>query len=134
MMESLVLELLQQRLLVPGRVELHDLQWVQSVDLVDVLLQLVTRLCLDLLDLLQSALLDEALLCCGVVGKGLGELVQNVVENFSGTIFDEGFKGAQVGAHLEDALEGLLCFLFQVLRTGGIAVKVQQQSGDILLS
>jgi hypothetical protein len=67
-MESLVLELLQQRLLVPRRVELHDLQWIQSVDLVDVLLQLVPRLGLYLLDLLQTALLDETLLCCGVVG------------------------------------------------------------------
>lgn len=126
MMESLVLELLQQRLLVPGRVELHDFQWVQSVDLVDVLLQLVARLRLDFLDFLEAALLDEALLGCGVVGKGLGELVQNVVEDLSGTIFDEGFQGAQVGAHLEDALQGLLCLLFQVFRTGGVAVKIQQ--------
>ena len=89
-MESLVLQLLQQRLLVPRRVELHDLQWIQSVDLVDVLLQLVTRLRLYLLDLLQTALLDETLLCGGVVGQGLGELVENVVKDLSGAVFDEG--------------------------------------------
>ena len=89
-MESLVLQLLQQRLLVPRRVELYDLQWIQSVDLVDVLLQLVTRLRLYLLDLLQTALLDETLLCGGVVGQGLGELVENVVKDLSGAVFDEG--------------------------------------------
>ncbi len=72
---SFVLELLQERLLVPWRVELHDLQRVESVYFVDVLLQLVSRLRLYLLDLLQAALLDEGLLCCRVVGESLRELV-----------------------------------------------------------
>jgi hypothetical protein len=58
---------------------LHDLQRIQSVDLVDVLLQLVSGLSLDFLDLLESALLDEGLLGGRVVGESFGELVQHVV-------------------------------------------------------
>jgi hypothetical protein len=49
---SLVLQLLEEGLLVAGGVELHDLQGVQGVDLVNVLLELVSGLGLYLLDLL----------------------------------------------------------------------------------
>ena len=108
---SFVLQFLQEGLLVPRGVELHDLQGVEGVDLVDVLLQLVPGLRLDLLDLLQPALLDEALLGSGVVGQGLRELVQHVVEDLGRAVLDEGLEGAEVRAHLKDALQCLFGLL-----------------------
>ena len=130
---SLVLELLEQRLLVAGRVELHDFQRIQRVDLVNVLLQFVSGLGLDLLDLLEATLLDEGLLGSWIVGEGLGELVQNVVQDLSWAVFDEGLEGTEVGAHLEDAFECLLRLLLEVLGAGRIAIEVQQQTRDVLL-
>lgn len=98
------------------------------------MLQLVSGLRLDFLDLFESALLDEGLLGGRVVGEGLGELVQHVVEDLCGAVFDQGLEGAQVGTHLQDTLQGLLCLLLQVLGTAWLTVKIKEQSGDVLFS
>jgi hypothetical protein len=111
---------------------LDDFQRVQRVDLVDVLFQLVSGFGLDFLYLLKSALLDEGLLGGRVVGESLGELVQHVVQDLGGTVFDQGLEGAQVGTHLQDTLQGLLCLLFQVLRATWLTVEIKEQSGDVL--
>ena len=51
-MGSLVLQLLEEGLLVAWRVELDYFERIESVDLVNVLLKLISRFCLDFLDLL----------------------------------------------------------------------------------
>ena len=51
---SLILEFLEKCLFVAWRVELDDFQWIQGVDLVHILFQLVSWFGLYLLNLLQS--------------------------------------------------------------------------------
>jgi hypothetical protein len=105
---------------------LDNLQRVQCVYLVDVLLQLISWLSLNLLDLLQTALLDERLLCCRIIREGLRELVQDIVKNLSRASFDQRLQGTQVRTHLKNTLQCLLCLLLQVLRTLRITIQFKQ--------
>lgn len=73
---------------VAWRIELHDLERVKGVNLVNVLFQLVSGLGLYLLDLLEPALLNEGFLCCRVIRKGFGELMKHIVQDLCGTIFN----------------------------------------------
>lgn len=56
---SIFVKPLPQGLLIAWRIILDYLQWVESIDLVDVLSEFAARLHLYLLDFLQSSTLDE---------------------------------------------------------------------------
>ena len=85
------------------------------VDLIDVFAELGTRLSLNFLDLLETTTLDESALGLEVLGKDLGELSAHVGEDVVGSELEEGFEGGNVGAHLDDVLEGLLGLVLEVL-------------------
>ena len=79
-----------------------------GVDRVDVLAELAAWRGVDLLDALETTALNKCLLCFGVLGKHLRELGGNVGEDVIGGEDEERFEGGQMGAHLDDILEGLL--------------------------
>lgn len=87
------------------------------VDLVDVLSELAAWFGLYLLDLLETARLDEGSLGLEVGWEDLGELGAYVGEDVVWSKLEEWFKGWQVGAHLDDVFEGFLGLVFQILRT-----------------
>ena len=84
------------------------------VDGVDVLAELAAWCSVDLLDALETTALNKCLLCFRVLGEHLGKLGSNVGEDVIGGEDEEGFEGGQMRAHLDDILEGLLRFVFQV--------------------
>lgn len=55
------------------------------------------------------------------------------MQDLGRTVLDEGLQGAEVGAHLQNALQGLLGLLLQVLGAPRVSVEFQQQSRDVLL-
>ena len=84
------------------------------VDRVDVLAELATWRSIDLLEALETAALNKCLLCFCVLWQYLGELGSNVGEDVIGGEDEEGFERGKMCAHLDDILEGLLRFVFQV--------------------
>ena len=82
------------------------------VDLVDVLSKLAAWFGLYLLDLLETAGLDEGSLGLEVGWEYLSELGADVSEDVVWSELEEWFEGWQVGAHLDDVLERFLGFVF----------------------
>jgi hypothetical protein len=85
------------------------------VDFVDVFAQFGAWLGLDVLDLLEATALHEGALCFQVLGQDLGELSANVGEDVVGGEREKWFEGWDMGAHLDDVLEGLFRLVLQVL-------------------
>jgi len=105
---SVFFEPLQEFVCVVGLVELDDVRWVVRVDLVDVFAKLAARLCLEVLNLLETATLDEGALCLEVLGKDLGKLGTDVGQDVVGGASQEGFESGYVRAHLDNVFQGLL--------------------------
>ena len=84
------------------------------VNLVDVLSKLAAWFGLYLLDLLETARLDEGSLGLEVRGKDLSELGADVGEDVVWSKLEEWLKGWQVGAHLDDVFKGFLRLVFQI--------------------
>ena len=61
------------------------------------------------------------------MGQGLGELMEDILENIGGSFRDQGFKGRKEGAHLEDRFKGLLGFGFKVIRAFRVSVNLVMQ-------
>jgi hypothetical protein len=126
-----LLETPDEGVCVVGGVVVDDVGWVVRVDLVDVLSELAAWLGLDLLDLLEAARLHEGALSLEVGGEHLRELGADVGEDVVGGQLEEGLKGGQVSAHLDDVLEGLLGLILEVLRTFWEHVDGQESRGHI---
>lgn len=92
------------------------------VDFIDVLSEFAAWLSLDFLNLLEPSALNESSLGLKVLRKHLGELGADVSEDVVGSQLQKGFQGGQVGAHLDDVLQGLLRLVLQVL--GGLSKHV----------
>jgi hypothetical protein len=127
-------ESLEQVVCVVGRVVVDDVGGVVRVDLINVLAELGAGFGLDLLDLLETTGLDESALSFELGGEDLGELSANVGQDVVGGQLEEGFKGGDVSAHLDDVLECLLGFVLEVL--GGVLEHVdgEETGGDVSLS
>ena len=97
------------------------------VDCIDILAKFAAWGGIDFLNTLEATTLDECLLCFGVLGKDLGELGSDIGEDVVGGEDEEWFEGGQVGAHLDDILEGLLGFIFQV---GGALTLLHHVDGE----
>jgi len=85
------------------------------INLVNVLAQFAARLGLNLLYFLETAGLHEGTLRLQVRWKHFSELSTYVSKDVVGSKLEEGFEGGQVGAHLDDVLQGFLGFIFKVL-------------------
>jgi hypothetical protein len=93
-----------------------------AVDFVDVLSEFAAWLSLDFLDLLESSALNESSLGLKVLGEDLGELGADVSQDVVWSQLEEWLEGWQVGAHLDDVLQGLLGLVLEVL--GGLGEHV----------
>lgn len=129
-----LLETLDEGIGVVGRVIVDDIGWVVAVDLVDVFSELAAGLGLDLLDLLETAGLNEGTLGLEVGGEDLGELGAHVGEDVVGGELEEGLKGGKVGAHLDDVLKGFLCLILKVLGAFGKHVDGKEAGRNVSLS
>ena len=87
-----------------------------GVNRVDILAELAAWGSIDLLNALETTALNKCLLCFRVLGEHLGELRGDVGEDVIGGEDEQGFEGGKVRAHLDNILEGLLRFVFQVGR------------------
>ena len=87
------------------------------VDLVDVLSKLAAWFGLYLLNLLETAGLDEGSLGLKVRWEYLSELGADVGEDVVWSKLEEWFKGWQVGAHLDDVFKRFLGLIFQIFGT-----------------
>ena len=83
---------------------------------VDVLAQLAAWLGFNFLNSLEPSALHKRALGFQVLGQDLGKLGADVSENVVGSERKEGFKGRDVGAHLDDVLECLFRFVLEILR------------------
>ena len=130
-----IVEVLDEVLGEVGRVVLDNLLGEVRVNGIDVLAELAAWSSLDLLNSLETTALDEGLLGLGVLRKDLGELSSDVCEDIVGGEDEEGLQGGQVGAHLDDILEGLLRFVFEVGRALALLHHVdgEETGGDVSL-
>mmetsp|Transcript_94621 Transcript_94621/g.305493 ORF Transcript_94621/g.305493 Transcript_94621/m.305493 type:complete len:203 (-) Transcript_94621:35-643(-) len=119
-----IVQLLQQRLCVVRGVVIHNVQRVERVDLLDVVVELRAHLATDLLDLLQAAGLHEGPASIQVVRQDLGKLLHNVLQDVGGRV-QEGLQCRQVGALLDDALQGPLGLGQEVF--AGVLVQVDRE-------
>ena len=105
------------------------------VDGVDVLAELAAWCSVDLLDALETTALNKCLLCFRVLGEHLGKLGSNVGEDVIGGEDEEGFERGKMCAHLDDILEGLLRFVFEVGRALTLLHHVdgEEAGGDVSL-
>ncbi len=85
------------------------------VNLINVLAQLAAWLSLDLLDLLETARLDESTLSLKLGRKYFGKLGTNVGKNIVWSKLKKGFESGYVSAHLNNIFESLLRLIFKIL-------------------
>ena len=121
-----IVQVLDEALGEARRVVLDDLLGEMRVDGIDVLAELGAWRCVDLLNALEAAGLDESLLLLGVLGEHLRKLCGDVLEDVVGGKDEEGLKRRKVSAHLDDVLEGLLRFVLQV---GGALALLHHEDG-----
>mmetsp|Transcript_20429 Transcript_20429/g.43578 ORF Transcript_20429/g.43578 Transcript_20429/m.43578 type:complete len:343 (+) Transcript_20429:3-1031(+) len=119
-----LIHLLKESVGIVRGVVLHDLRWVERVDLLNVVVQLGTNLRVNFLDLLQTTRLDKLPARIEVIGQYLRELLDDVLEDVRGGL-QQGFQCGQSCALLDDALESSLRFSLEIL--AGVLVKVDGQ-------
>mmetsp|Transcript_23810 Transcript_23810/g.64856 ORF Transcript_23810/g.64856 Transcript_23810/m.64856 type:complete len:372 (+) Transcript_23810:86-1201(+) len=119
-----VVQFLQERVRVVRRVVVHNLLWVQHVDLVDVVMELGADLALHLLDLLKATRLHEGASSVQVIRQDLGKLLHDVLQDV-GWCLQKRLQRRQVGALLDDALQRPLGLCLQVF--AGVLVQVDCQ-------
>ena len=90
------------------------------VDLLNVLAELGASWGIDSLDLLEATTLDECSLGLQVLWENLGELGAHIGEDVVWSQLEEWLEGWNVGAHLDDVLEGLLGLVLEV--GGGLSL------------
>lgn len=109
-----VVQLLHESGGIIGGVVLDYIGRIQVIYFVDVLTELRAGGGLDFLHLLETFRQHKGFLGLVVVLQVLGELVQDILENVWWSLGNEGFKGREVRAHLEDTLQSFLGFLLQI--------------------
>ena len=90
------------------------------VDLLNVLAELGASWGIDSLDLLETTTLDECSLGLQVLWEDLGELGAHIGEDVVWSQLEEWLKSWNMGAHLDDVLEGLLGLVLEV--GGGLSL------------
>ena len=114
-LSTILIQSLKEPIGIIWRVVVDNILWVVRVDLINVLSEFASWLCLYLLDLLESTGLHKGSLGLQVLRKDLGELSTNIGQDVVWSQLKEWLKGWQVGAHLDDVLEGLLGFILEIL-------------------
>ena len=87
-----------------------------GVDFLNVLSELAAWFGLNLLNLLETTGLNEGSLCLWLSWEDLGELGSYIGKDIIWSKLEEWFKSWQMGAHLDDVLEGFLGLVLEILR------------------
>jgi len=134
LLATVLFQTLEKVVGVVRRVVVNNVWGIVRVDFVNVFAELAAGLSLDLLDLLEATGLHEGTLGLELEGQHLGELGADVGKNIVGGKLEEGFKGGNVSAHLDDVLQGLLALVLQVLAGLGNEVDGEETGGHVSLS
>jgi hypothetical protein len=129
-----IFQLCEEILGIVRRVVVDDIGWVVCVDLVNVFSEFGAGASFNFLDLGEPTALHEGLLGFEVLGKHLRELATDELQDVVGGQLEERLQRGQVGAHLDDVLQGFLCLLLQIARTLREHVDSQESGGYISFS
>lgn len=129
-----LVDLVQKSLGVVWGVVLDNLWWVAVVDLLDEFAKLAADGLVELLEELQTTVLDEGTASFEVVGKHRSELLENVLLHLDRSILKQRLQSLKMSALGKHSLQGALGLGLEVLRAIGVRHACEKVAKHVTLS